>query len=141
MRFGARINLAPAILKDKFGGRTLRLAAPNSKLNEMTNTYPKRKPLLKKSGFAFHKFSFPKGWNEFVKDKEKYQNLIIKSRKNKCHCTNCGKEFISSKKINETMKCPNCKNKYLIKRSNLRYYEFKDYLSLLKKINNTFVIC
>ncbi|MBO6232949.1 MAG: PcfJ domain-containing protein [Clostridia bacterium] len=82
----------------------------------------------------------PNRWNEFVKEQEKYHNLIIKSSKNKCHCTNCGSDFISLKKINEETKCPNCKNKYLIKRSNLRYFEFKDYLALLDKVENTLVI-
>lgn len=83
---------------------------------------------------------FPNGWNEFVKKQEKYHNLIIKSSKNKCFCTNCNHEFISNKRVNGKVKCPNCRNKYLIKRSNLRHYEFKDYFSILDIINNTFVI-
>ena len=83
---------------------------------------------------------FPDGWDSFVKTQEKYHNLIIKSSKNKCHCTNCNHDFVSSKKINEEVKCPNCRNKYLIKRSNLRYYEFKDYFSILEYVNDTFVI-
>lgn len=82
----------------------------------------------------------PSGWNEFVNKQEKYHNLIIKSSKNKCYCTNCNHNFISTKKVNDEVKCPNCHNKYLIKRSNLRYYEFKDYLSVLDYVNNTFVI-
>lgn len=82
----------------------------------------------------------PNGWNEFVNKQEKYHNLIIKSSKNKFHCTNCNHEFISTKKVNEKAKCPNCNNKYLVKRSNLRYYEFKDYISILDKVNDTFVI-
>lgn len=82
----------------------------------------------------------PDGWDEFVKEQEKPHNLIIKSNKNRCHCTNCNHNFISTKKIKEYAKCPNCNNKYLIKRSNLRYYEFKDYLSILDSINNTLVI-
>ena len=82
----------------------------------------------------------PKGWDKFVKKQEKYQNLIIKSSKNQCYCTNCNYDFISKKKVNEEVKCPNCHNKYLIKRSNLRYFEFKDYLSILDMVNGTFVI-
>ena len=82
----------------------------------------------------------PKGWDKFVKEQEKYHNVIIKSSKNKCHCTNCNSNFISKKKVNEEVRCPNCHNKYLIKRSNLRYYEFKDYLSILDIVNDTFVI-
>lgn len=84
--------------------------------------------------------SFPKGWDEFIKKQEKYHNLIIKSGKNQCHCTNCNHNFISKKKIKEEVKCPNCHNKYLIKRSNLKYFDFKDYISILEYINNTFVI-
>ena len=73
-----------------------------------------------------HCFELPIGWDEFVKKQEKSHNLIIKSSKNKCHCTNCNYDFVSTKKINEQVKCPNCHNKYLIKRSNLRYYDFKE---------------
>lgn len=84
--------------------------------------------------------TIPNGWDEFVNKQEKYHNLIIKSSKNKCHCTNCNHNFISTKKVNEEVKCPNCRNKYLIKRSTLKYYEFKDYLSILDYVNDTFVI-
>ena len=87
-----------------------------------------------------HYSELPNGWDEFVKKQEQYHNLIIKSSKNKCHCTNCNYDFYSKKKVNEEAKCPNCHNKYLIKRSNLRYYDFKDYLSILNIVNNTFVI-
>lgn len=82
----------------------------------------------------------PKGWDDFIKTQAKYQNLIIKFSMGKCHCTNCNYDFISNKKINEYVKCPNCKNKYLIKRSNLRHYDFKDYFSILDYIDDTFVI-
>lgn len=82
----------------------------------------------------------PEGWDNFVNKQAKYHNLIIKSSKGQCYCTNCNNTFISTKKVNKEVKCPNCRNKYLIKRSNLRYYEFKDYLSILEQVNNTFVI-
>lgn len=84
--------------------------------------------------------SFPKGWNKFVEKQAIPHNLIIKSSKNRCYCTHCNQYFISNKKMNKKVKCPNCHNKYLIKRSNLKYYEFKDYLSILDKVNDTFVI-
>lgn len=87
-----------------------------------------------------NRMSFPNGWNEFVNKQAKYQNLIIKSSNNKCLCTNCRQSFISKNKINQKTRCPNCHNKYLIKRSNLKHYEFKDYISILDRINNTFVI-
>ncbi len=82
----------------------------------------------------------PNGWDEFVEKNAKYHNLIIKSSKNKCYCTNCHTNFVSKKKVNEETKCPNCKHKYLIKRSNLKYYQFKDYLSILDYVNDTFII-
>lgn len=82
----------------------------------------------------------PNGWDTFVEKHQKFQNLIIKYGKNRCHCTNCNHNFITKKKVNEETKCPNCHYKYLIKRSNLRHYEFKDYLSILDIVNNTFVI-
>lgn len=84
--------------------------------------------------------NLPKGWDEFVDKQSKYHNLIIKSKKNQCYCTNCKNTFTSKKQVNQEVKCPNCHNKYLIKRSNLRYYQFKDYLSILDKVNNTFIV-
>ena len=87
-----------------------------------------------------NRITFPNGWNEFVNKQAKYQNLIIKYSNNNCFCTNCRQNFISKKKVNQKTKCPNCHNIYLIKRSNLRYYEFKDDLSILDRVNDTFVI-
>lgn len=84
--------------------------------------------------------NLPKGWDEFVDKQAKYHNLIIKSKKNQCYCTNCKNTFISKKQVNQEVKCPNCHYKYLIKRSNLRHYQFKDYLSILDKVNDTFII-
>lgn len=83
---------------------------------------------------------FPTGWNKFIEKQAISHNLIIKSNKNQCYCTNCYSTFISTKKINEKTKCPYCRNKYLIKRSNLKNYEFNDFLSILDKINNTLII-
>ena len=84
--------------------------------------------------------SLPKGWDKFVDKQAQYHNLVIKSKKNQCYCTNCKNTFISKNKVNQEVKCPNCHNKYLIKRSNLRHYQFKDYLSILDKVNDTFIV-
>lgn len=84
--------------------------------------------------------SLPSGWDKFVNQNKVNQNLIIKHGKNRCHCTNCNTDFVCKKKVNEKTKCPNCYNKYLIKRSNLKYYNFKDYLSILDKVDNTYII-
>jgi hypothetical protein len=83
---------------------------------------------------------FPTGWNKFVEKQTISHNLIIKSSKNSCYCTYCHNTFISTKKVNEKAKCPYCHNKYLIKRSNLKHYEFKDYLSILDKVNSTLIV-
>ena len=85
-------------------------------------------------------FILPNGWDEFVKKQAKSHNLIIKSSKCRCFCTNCKRVFVSNKRINEYEKCPQCHNKYLIKRSNLKYYKFKDYLSILDKVDNTLIV-
>lgn len=84
--------------------------------------------------------SLLKGWDKFVDKQAQYHNLVIKSKKNQCYCTNCKNTFISKNKVNQEVKCPNCHNKYLIKRSNLRHYQFKDYLSILDKVNDTFIV-
>ncbi len=81
----------------------------------------------------------PKKWDKFVEKQSKYHNLIIKKAE-KCYCTNCKHIFESKKKVNEETKCPNCKNKYLIKRSNLKYHEFKDYLALLENVKGKLVV-
>ena len=87
-----------------------------------------------------NKMEYPKGWDEFVNKNAIPHNLIIKIGKGKCHCTNCDNDFFSNKKVGEKIKCPYCRNKYLIKRSNLRYFDFKDYLSFLELIDNKFII-
>ena len=46
-------------------------------------------------------FILPNGWDEFVKKQAKSHNLIIKSSKCRCFCTNCKREFVSNKRINE----------------------------------------
>lgn len=61
-----------------------------------------------------NKICLPTGWDNFVKKQTIAHNLIIKSSKNKCYCTNCRQTFFSSKKVNQTAKCPYCHNKYLI---------------------------
>lgn len=40
----------------------------------------------------------PEGWDNFVDKQAKHHNLIIKSSKGKCHCTNYNHDFISTKK-------------------------------------------
>lgn len=85
-------------------------------------------------------FTIPKSFQRFIKEKEITHNLIIKSKGNKCYCTNCNYEFISKKKVNEEIKCPNCKTKLLIKSDRLQRYIFRDNLQLLDKVNDLYIL-
>ncbi len=81
----------------------------------------------------------PPKWSEFVSVQEKKHNLFIK-KGNECVCTNCKHIFKINKKVNESGKCPNCKNTYIIKRSNLKRYSFIDDLAFLDKVDGKFII-
>lgn len=85
--------------------------------------------------------NIPNKWNIFIKKiaQEKH-NLIIKGTNNQCICTNCKCNFISNKKINTSTRCPKCKNRYIIKRFNLKNYTFLDNAILLDKIDSQLVI-
>lgn len=85
-------------------------------------------------------FTIPNCFYKYISKKEKSHNLIIKSKGNNCFCTNCQHKFINKNKINNYIKCPSCKQKLLIKSDRLQRYEFKDYLQLLDKVDNTFVL-
>ena len=82
----------------------------------------------------------PDGFKKFVDDKTTSHNLIFKGAKSVCKCGNCGHEFKSKTKVNNYEKCPNCNNTYLVKRNCLNYYEFKDYFSLIDKVDGQLVI-
>lgn len=82
---------------------------------------------------------FPKKWDEFVNKQELEQNLIIKKGK-ECVCTNCKHIFKCDKKVNEQAKCPNCKNTYTIKKSNLKNYTFVDDLAFLDSVDSKFIL-
>jgi hypothetical protein len=77
----------------------------------------------------------PTGWYYFVKKEQRKQNFITKS-KGICTCQNCNTQFISDKKINETEKCPKCKNTYIIKRENYSWHIFEEELILLDKLDD-----
>lgn len=81
----------------------------------------------------------PNKWDKLIKENEQYHNLIIKE-KGICTCTNCNHKFVSSKKVNKTEKCPNCKHIFLIKSGKLTNYKFSDYFALLDKVDDTLVI-
>lgn len=82
----------------------------------------------------------PKGWNSFVKRETQKDGIIIKS-KGICICMNCQTKFNSDRKINDIEKCPNCKEKYIIRRSNCKHHFFEPRrLVFLDKIDELWVI-
>lgn len=89
---------------------------------------------------ADRRFTIPSSFKKFINEKELKHNLIIKSKGNNCYCTNCTHNFISKKKVNESIKCPNCKQLLLIKSDRLQEYVFKDNLQLLDKVEDTFIL-
>lgn len=86
------------------------------------------------------KLKLPKGWEKFVENEVKKDNFIIK-KKGKCICGNCQNEFKSDQKINEIERCPKCKMKYLVKRSNYKWHNFKSRtLVLLDRFEDDWLI-
>lgn len=81
----------------------------------------------------------PKGFNKFLDKISTKHRLIIKG-KNNYSCGNCGYTFKSNKKINEECKCPCCKNKYVVKSNKLQHYEFKDWISILDKYSDYWIV-
>ena len=85
---------------------------------------------------ADKQFTIPSSFQRFIKEKERLHNLVIKSKGNQCWCTCCHHNFVAQTKVNNVIKCPNCKVKSLVKTDRLQRYEFKDNLQLLDKIDN-----
>lgn len=84
-------------------------------------------------------FYIPETFKEFIDKHKAIENLLLK-RGNSCYCTHCHNEFTTSSKINEVIKCPHCKGKYLIKRFNIKNYFTKKDLILLDKVADKFVL-
>lgn len=87
----------------------------------------------------------PSKWEMFINKQYIKHNLIIKKErfKNSClyYCTNCHILFEDNNiKINGTLKCPNCNNKFLVKSNKLRNYKFNDYIGLLDKYQEYYII-
>ncbi len=80
----------------------------------------------------------PKHWRKFVNENDVEYNLLIKHGK-ESECTNCGKYFHSEQREEHWDICPFCKNKYRIKRSNLKNYFFLYDLALIDNIDNKIV--
>ena len=69
-------------------------------------------------------FIIPNSFQKFIEEKEKLHNLVIKSKNNQCWCTYCSNEFTSKIRVNNVVKCPNCKQKLLVKSDRLTKYSF-----------------
>ena len=78
-----------------------------------------------------------KNWDKFINRTKISHNFIIKD--DYYYCTHCKSQFKSNVKINESMKCPNCHLKLLVKSKMLKHYTFKDYLSALDKYNDYYI--
>ncbi len=89
---------------------------------------------------ADKEFTIPNSFQKFIDENKKLHNLIIKSKGGNCYCTCCGNKFIAKTKVDCKIKCPNCKQKLLVKTNRLKEYTFKDNLQLLDKINNTLIL-
>lgn len=89
---------------------------------------------------ADKQFTTPTSFKKFISEKEKLHNLVIKSKGNNCFCTCCNHNFVAQTNVNGMIKCPNCKQKLLVKTDRLQNYIFKDNLQLLDKVENTFIL-
>lgn len=85
-------------------------------------------------------FVIPNSFQRFINEKKLLHNLIIKSKGNNLSCTCCGYNFVAQAKVNGETRCPSCKRKLLVKTDRLKYYDFKDHLQLLDKIEEYYVL-
>ena len=79
----------------------------------------------------------PKGFKEWVKS---YEYELGLKKGNECHCIYCENYFDTNSKINDYIVCPNCKKRLLLKRYNISYLYEKQYLHVLQKYNDGYVI-
>ena len=85
-------------------------------------------------------FTIPSSFQRFIDEKEDLHNLVIKSKGSKCWCTCCHHSFVSQTKVNGFIKCPNCKNKLLVKSDRLTSYIFKLVKFIIFSIYILFII-
>ena len=99
-----------------------------------------KKKYRKILALADKEFTIPKSFQKFINEKKKFHNLIIKSKGGNCYCTCCHNKFNAQVKVNCEIKCPNCKQRLLVKTDRLQSYIFKDNLQLLDKVNDIFIL-
>ena len=87
-------------------------------------------------------FTLPKNWNEFIYEREKNHNLILKTKK-LYYCTNCQQTHTFINKgpdVKTQYTCPYCKNKYWVRSGRLKHWKKRDNILLLDKVNGELVI-
>lgn len=85
--------------------------------------------------------TLPKPMQRFIMRKERPHNLVIKSKGNNLWCTYCNHKFVAQAKVNGMIKCPNCKQRLLVKSNRLTYYLIqKDYIQFLDKVDGTLIL-
>ena len=89
---------------------------------------------------ADRQFIIPSSFRKFIEEKKLLHNLVIKSKGNNLLCTCCNHNFVAQAKVNGVIKCPNCKQKLMVKTDRLTSYDFKDNLQLLDKVEDVFIL-
>ena len=99
-----------------------------------------RKKYRRLLDLADKRFTIPPTFQRFIEKQKLCHNLVIKSKGNNCWCTCCNHKFMAQAKVNCKIKCPNCKQRLLVKTDRLQRYEFKDNLQLLDKVEDVFIL-
>lgn len=83
----------------------------------------------------------PKKFDNFIDNISKKHNLIIKNGSNSYYCTNCKNHFKSKKtRINDELKCPNCRFKFIVKGTILKHFNFYDCVGILDRYKDYWII-
>jgi len=77
---------------------------------------------------------------EFKSWMQSYEYELGLKKGKVCHCTYCDNDFTTDLKINQYGVCPNCNKRLLIKRFDVTYIYDKQYLHLLNKYGDKYVV-
>lgn len=84
---------------------------------------------------------FPDKWRKFIREEKNKEYLAIKNIKARISiCTHCNEKFECSQKIDEYVKCPNCKFILKVKSNRLRNYRNRRDLVLIQKHEDGYVM-
>ena len=84
----------------------------------------------------------PRKFYSFIEKIEHKKHRLILKKSNEYYCTNCNHTFKLkiNKKIHQECRCPACKNKYMIKSARLKNFFWKDYIAILDRYNDYWII-